>query len=522
MPRSGWAAHGGKSHTALTRALLFEQHLKQLPGSFFEGTGVLPKRWKELSRQLVGHLVLPGDGDYDKDRQSNPSFNAFPKAMVYCATPNDVALALVLAGEYRQMQVTCRSGGHSTAGYSVNNGLVIDLSLMAYAVVDPEQMIVTAGAGTSFRLFDSVLNGYGLHVPSGGCPDVCVGGYMQGGGYGFTSRQFGMNCDGVRSFTMVLADGQLVSADARRNRDLYWAVRGGTGNQFGVLIDATYELTHLKQVWACAAYWRLKDAPKVLAELQAGYMQTGVTRRFGYQVMLATIKQEPVMILLGMYPGPATEALDIIAPLRKIAPAKVRQYHGTYETLNANLVDNVLPGPGTPGTLETKNSGYIAKPLGVAGWKAICDYFKTTPNPYNLAYLEPYGGAIGDREPLDNAFIHRKVDADFVVDSFWNPNWEYSGSKTEEQAQRWLDGYWRIVRHFLNGYVYQDYPNPNLKDYRWQYWGDAFPTLLQVKKKYDPDRLFNYGQPISPYPRGPGITRSQATPLFDDPHIDFG
>ena len=85
------------------------------------------------------------------------------------------------------LQVTCRSGGHSTAGYSVNFGLVIDLSRMNYVVVDPKALRAIAGAGACFEKINACLDQYRLHLPgAGGCAFVGLGGYVQGGGYGFS------------------------------------------------------------------------------------------------------------------------------------------------------------------------------------------------------------------------------------------------------------------------------------------------------------------------------------------------
>jgi len=524
MPRSGWAAHGNRPKK-VAKLRSFTQALGGVAGAFFERTGIPPAQWQELANGIVGRLVLPGMPDYDDDRASNPRFNEYPQGIVYCAVPNDVRLALELARAHREVSVTCRSGGHSTAGYSVNNGMVIDLSLMSYASVDKDKMTVTTGAGTSFEVFDSVLNTYALHVPSGGCPDVCVGGYMQGGGYGFTTRQFGINCDRVVAFEMVLADGRVVTADEKNHAPLFWGVRGGTGNQFGVLTNVTYALSSLKYVTGLVAMWSLEkdSAPRVLSELQSSFMQSGAPREFGYQVMITnpdpSKHAQPVLILLAMYPGSEEDVRRIIAPLLAVAtPLTDPQYiRGTYDVLNATMVDNVLPGPGTPGTLELKCSGYIAKPVGTDGWEEICSYMLGSPNPYNMAYLEIYGGAVNDAPQNHNAFIHRNVDCDFVIDSFYNPAWkgQYDGSVTEEQAQQWMDGLWARARPHTNGHVYQDYPDRTLSDYRWQYWGDAFPTLLAVKQAYDPTQLFHYGQPISPYPEGENITRSTARPLFE-------
>ncbi len=94
----------------------------------------------------------------------------------------------------------------------------------------------------------AALDSYGLHLVGGGCGDVCIGGFLQGGGYGFSSLRFGMHSDIVRSMTVMLADGSEVVASAAENPDLFWAMRGGTGNNFGVLLEAEYQATPLDSV----------------------------------------------------------------------------------------------------------------------------------------------------------------------------------------------------------------------------------------------------------------------------------
>ncbi len=135
---------------------------------------------------------------------------------------------------------------------------------------------MVAGPGTQFQDLNNYLAQYGLHTPGGGCGDVCVGGYMQGGGYGFTSREFGMNCDNVLSFSMMLADQSVVIANADQNADLYWAVRGGTGNNFGVLLSVLYQLYYLPSVWGVWLQWPIENAAQALYEMQSNYMTAGL------------------------------------------------------------------------------------------------------------------------------------------------------------------------------------------------------------------------------------------------------
>ena len=151
-----------------------------------------------------------------------------------------------------------RSGGHSTAGYStVEGGLMLDLRGLNNIFVQPQRKLAHVGPGVQMRDFYRTMHDYGLFAPGVSCPDVPIGGMMQGGGFGFGSRMFGMNCDNVTEVEMVLGDGRVVLANELHNADLFWAVRGGTGNQFGIVTRATYQLYPLQDVGAVQLQWRL-------------------------------------------------------------------------------------------------------------------------------------------------------------------------------------------------------------------------------------------------------------------------
>jgi hypothetical protein len=216
----------------------------------------------ELEAAIAGTIVVPGEHEYERDRQeSNPAFQAYPRMIVYCEVPTDVRFAIAYARN-AGWQIAIRSGGHSTAGYSVNDGLVIDISRISYVSVDSAAKVALVGAGTDFDTLNAALDGTGLHVPTGACGNVCVAGYMMGGGFGYTSRMYGMNCDNVVAVSVMLADGSIVVANATVNPDLFWAIRGGTGGNFGVLLEVTYGLHDLASVWARAIQWDELSAPE--------------------------------------------------------------------------------------------------------------------------------------------------------------------------------------------------------------------------------------------------------------------
>lgn len=456
-----------------------------------------PPELVELARRIRGSVVVPGMPDYDAARAANPLYPASPQVVVFCAAPGDVVAALETAGALGLAPVA-RSGRHSTAGFSVNDGIVVDVSLMNHVVVDHRARTARVGAGANFGQLNAVLDTYMLHVPGGTCDDVGVAGFSQGGGYGFTSRQLGMNCDNILGVTVVLADGSIATASHEHNRELLWAICGGTGNNFGVLLEITYRLSDLYQLWGFSLQWSMDEAPGALAEMQGAFMRgSAAPAKLGYQVAFSTIDSTQTLLMMAMYDGPSEEGRATIAPLQAIGSPKLTDLGvDTYLNLNNGLLD-ILPGPGPVGTFEAKRSGYLATQLGEEGWSKVVEYFRTSPNPFNIIGIEPYGGAIESAPPGTNAFVHRAVDMDIFVDSFWQTGWQYND---EQQAWDWANRFMDVVAPYRSGAVYQNYPERDLADYRTAYWGDAFERLLAVKRAADPENLFAFPQSISPDP----------------------
>ena len=473
-----------------------------------------------IRSQIVGRVVLPGDPDYAKDRQGNPLYPASPRVIVYCKVFNDVRIALRWAREL-DLTVTCRAGGHSTAGFSVNNGMVIDVSLLNYVSIDPVLMQARVGSGTQFAQVEAVFDVAGLHAPTGACGDVAVGGYLQGGGYGFTSRQYGMACDNIVAAKVMLADGRRVNASADENADLLWGLCGGTGNNFGVVLEYTYQLVPISSLWGFCLAWNAAQAPAAMLMMQNGYTKAGALPQLGWQGVMATIENKPTLLMMGLFNGARADGLGALDPLlRTGTPQLIRDKIGTYNELNGWLIDSCLPGIPPPphggNVFELKGVGYLGAPLDLAGWNGVVDFYSRTPNPYNILAMEAYGGQINAFPPDKNAFIHRDVYMDIFVDSFWwDPN-------MKPAVIGWRDEFQLLLAPNFNGHRYQNYPERDARDYRWMYWEDAFPTLLFLKRKYDPTGFFRFEQDISPYPEGDGVTRSTAPSRFSDMTIAGG
>ena len=165
-----------------------------------------------------------------------------PRVIVRCVDVADV-IAAVRFGVSNNLLTAIRGGGHNGAGLGTcDDGLVIDLSRMKGIRVDPAERRPSAWKRAAFGatlITRPTLSAW--PTPSGFISTTGVGGLTLGGGIGYLTRQYGLTIDNLLSVDVVLADGSFVTANAKENPDLFWAVRGGGGN-FGVVTSFEFRL----------------------------------------------------------------------------------------------------------------------------------------------------------------------------------------------------------------------------------------------------------------------------------------
>lgn len=468
-----------------------------------------------FSGRFAGSLSLAGTAGYNDARMGfMHTYQEFPQVIAFCTCESDVVAAVTFARE-AHLKVTARSGGHSTAGYSVNDQMVVDTSGLSFVLIDQKARRARVGAGTNFRKLNLMLDAAGLHVPGGGCETVCVAGYMQGGGYGFTSRLFGLNCDHVVGVTMVLADGRVLHADADNNAQLFWAVRGGTGNQFGILTEIEYRLVELDHLFGFGLRFPLSSkaeietASRVLVDLQAGYSDGGVPG-VGMQALMMNLPtakhpdgQFPCLCLRGVYNGTREQAKAALGPLLAHVKDETAQVEiwksGRYLHLNEILLQTVdPPGIDMPAvSMNTKpmvDCRIVTAHHGAERWEELLRHFLAAPDKTTFVAMELYGGAINEVAPDATAFVHRRDSLDLFAWSFW------TFDKNAGAATAWLDRFGEIAGAMGSGRRYQNYPRRGNTGFREEYFGQNLDRLLAAKATYDPDNLFAYEQSLVPAP----------------------
>ena len=191
----------------------------------------------ELATALRGQLLLAGDTGYDNARRIlNPSFDKHPALIAQPTDVADIQAAVSFARDHNLL-VAVKCGGHSHSGQSTcDRGMQIDLSHFRGVRVDPQARRAWVEGGTLLGQVDRESMAHGLVTPLGTVSHTGVGGLTLGGGFGRIARRFGMSIDNLESVDVVTADGKLRHASASENPDLFWGVRGGSGN-FGVVTE---------------------------------------------------------------------------------------------------------------------------------------------------------------------------------------------------------------------------------------------------------------------------------------------
>lgn len=225
----------------------------------------------ELKR-FSGELIWPTDAAYEASRLVyNRRVNSRPALIARCRDNMDVMDALRWANE-RDLEVSVRSAGNNYNGFSTSaGGVVIDLSFMRSARVDPMTRSARIGGGTHMGdpLREASLHGLAPAIGVGGAVGV---GLVLGGGFGYLRNVGGWSADNILSADLVTADGQLVRANRDENPDLLWALRGAGAN-FGVVTSLELQLHSMpRQITAGTLHWneaRLEEGMRAIRDVMA-------------------------------------------------------------------------------------------------------------------------------------------------------------------------------------------------------------------------------------------------------------
>ena len=198
--------------------------------------------WRGLARLLHGELLQSGAPDFARIAAPwNLRFASIVPAASRAARHPMMSPSASLWAQRNEMPLAIRSGGHSYAGFSTTDGLMIDVSPMNdVSAPDGDGRMRLGGGARNANVF-AALQSTNRAITHGRCKGVGVAGLTLGGGIGFSQRLHGLTCDQLVETEIVVAAGERLVCNEEQNADLFWACRGGGGGNFGVNVALTFQ-----------------------------------------------------------------------------------------------------------------------------------------------------------------------------------------------------------------------------------------------------------------------------------------
>ncbi|MFJ7906707.1 FAD-binding oxidoreductase [Kitasatospora sp. NPDC096204] len=461
------------------------------------GWAAAPPDWRSLRDRLGTRLVLPADPGYGTARLGYNTLNdgQRPAAVAQCVSADDVRACLDVARGHG-IPIAARSGGHGYLGYGIPaQGLVIDLRRMADVVVRPDG---TAEVGAGARLIEvyTALAQAGRLLPGGSCPTVGISGLALGGGIGVLTRAYGLTCDRLAAAELVTADSRLLTASPAVEPDLYWALRGGGGGNFGVVTRFTFATAPAPGLTVFVLGFPAGSVTQVLGAWQQWVAGAPPELWATCQISGGT---PPGCRIVGCYvgdPGGANPLIDHLVTAAGTAPSSrtvsPEDYLGAMNFMAGCSHDTLAQCHPTweGGVLPRAGFVAVSRMLG----PAALDPAKVTAlmagrTGVSLLF-DSLGGAVGALAAGATAFPHRDSLAGAQV---------YAGATplNEDRVRSTVNG----IRDGLAGLgargAYVNYIDGTLPDWGRAYYGGNLPRLKDVARRYDPDGVFAFPQSVA-------------------------
>lgn len=468
--------------------------------------------WIDLASGLDGTVVLPESEQYESAyRTFIKRFDHIrPAGVVIPENEADVVEAVRFAQRHG-IHAAARSGGHSFGGYSTTEGMVIDLRRLSGVRVTDQHASI--GGGALIIDVQAGLREHGLGLPTGTCPSVGLAGLALGGGLGVTGRRYGFTSDHLTGARIVLADGRIVETDSRREPELFWALRGAGGGNFGIVTRMDFlahpvtDVTVFSVEWPWSSAAALIDAWQQWAPHGPDELTSGLSLSAG-----DTPEEAPVALVDGQVLGDRADTERLIGRLESMVGAEplrvdtiaTMRYHAaamhwagcSESTVSACHLAGVTPdGELSRYEYRLTKSQLFNRPLPQAGLDSVIGELLAERVPGYGRELEfgSLGGAYNRVAPDATALFHR----DCLFDIKYATNIEMTeAASVKESGTRWIERIAAAMLPWASGRSYQNYIDPSLANWREAYYGSNYERLQKVKRRYDPARFFRFAQAV--------------------------
>jgi Berberine and berberine like/FAD binding domain len=371
---------------------------------------------------------------------------------------------------------------------------------MNQIAIDTANQTARLGAGCLLGDIAVALFEHKLALPAGSCRPVGVAGLALGGGHGLTSRKFGLTCDSLISAHVVTADGDELDANLNENSDLFWALRGGGGGNFGIVTEFTFKVHPVDSVIFFSITWPDDSFRTAVIRTWQNLVQSApdelsfLLHVNGGEGRISHLGCNGLFLPRDASETPSVDELrTVLNPLLSLGNPSFTPREVTY--LEAA---KILAGDGDPNRVFFKGKSDYS----VEAWsdEAIQTFIGALRGASSqiATIFEAYGGSINRVGETETAFPHRGTL--FCLQYFLQ--WTSSSSTNRNMAA--VRAVYGAMRPFLPGDSYVNYIDADLQDYARSYYGGNLSRLQAVKQQYDPANFFHFAQSI-PLPGSDGL-----------------
>lgn len=454
----------------------------------------LISNFEDLAERISGEVITPEDPGYDEARKVyNAMIDRRPVLVAKCRSTSDVQDALELARRSR-IPVAVRGGAHSGPGFgTIDDGMVIDLTLMDGVDVDPGARTARVEGGAKIGQFDAATHEHGLATPAGIIANTGVGGLTLGGGHGYLSRKYGLTIDNLLAAEVVLADGSLVTASETEHPDLFWALRGGGGN-FGIVTSFLFRLHPVRNIVGGPTAWPVSATADVLKWFR-DFLPAQDEDLYGFFAALTVPPVEPfpepfhlhkVCGIVWCYLGDSVDADEVFAPVRELEPPFDGLHEVPYPALQSAF-DGLYP----PG-LQWYWRGDFFQKVPDAAVDAHAHYAEQLPTMHSTMHLYPIDGAVNRVGPEETAWAYRDATYSQVIVGV-DPDPANAGL-----IRDWTVDYWEATHPYSAGGAYVNFMMDEGQERVRATYQHNYERLAEIKATYDPDNMFRFNQNIRP------------------------
>ena len=415
----------------------------------------------------------------------NGSYQIEPRAIVLPWTISDIQETIRFSQKYNT-SFSVKGGGHSARGYCLNSDIVLDMRFFNNTyMMDEEKGLAYIEAGLQWMDVYPRLSPF---IPvAGTCPHVGVMGFMLGGGYSMLSRSYGLGSDSVIEFRMVNSFGDYLIVNNQSYPDLYWALRGGGGGNFGVVVSVIAQTYRARNIFTAEICWSFEESLRVI-DFYNTWTQSVPNEMAVYGLFFQVPHtNEDSFCLTFVYNGAYAKGFELFQPFLSFGGQVIFNKEQSFITFINGFSSGTTDIKNRLGLVKSGlvNKGGLNKQL----VSTFYSYMTSRPSKSSMLIWSHVGGRVSEIDTESTAFYRRNAEFVLEIKAIFDSQDDYSVNK------EWLDTFYAEMQPHFDG-AYLNYIDSDLPDWKEAYYGSHYETLVNIKQKYDPSNFFKFKQSI--------------------------